>query len=64
MDITVCKIDDQCKFNARSRALKTGALRRPGDRVGVGEGEEFRMGDTCAPVADSCECMAKMTTIL
>ena len=27
-------------------------------------GEGFRMGDTCAPVADSCECMAKPTTIL
>ena len=24
----------------------------------------FRMGDTCTPMADSCECMAKTTTIL
>ena len=24
----------------------------------------FRMGNTCTPVADSCECMAKTTTIL
>jgi len=22
-------------------------------------GEEFRMGDTCTPMADSCECMAE-----
>ena len=26
------------------------------------EGSEW--GDTCAPVADSCRCMAKTTTIL
>ena len=24
----------------------------------------FRMGDTCTPMADSYECMAKITTIL
>ena len=24
----------------------------------------FGMGDTCTPVADSCQCMAKATTIL
>ena len=29
-----------------------------GDRRGVG------MGDTCIPFADSCQCMAKTTTIL
>ena len=29
--------------------------------VGVGGG--FRMGDTCTPMADSCQCMAKTTTI-
>ena len=29
-----------------------------------GEGGErgFRMGNTCTPMADSCECMAKTTT--
>ena len=32
------------------------------DREGGGRG--FRMGDTCIPMADSCECMAKTTTIL
>ena len=31
-----------------------------GREVGVG----FRMGNTCTPVADSCECMAKTTTVL
>ena len=24
----------------------------------------FRMGNTCAPVADSCRCLAKSATIL
>jgi len=31
---------------------------------GEGDGRWFRMGDTCIPMADSCECMAKPTTIL
>ena len=26
---------------------------------GEGGGREFRMGNTCTPVADSCQCMAK-----
>ena len=29
-----------------------------------GEGGGFRMGNTCTPMADSCQCMAKTTTIL
>ena len=31
---------------------------------GDGGGSGFRMGNTCTPMADSCECMAKTTTIL
>ena len=31
-----------------------------GEEVGGG----FRMGDTCIPMAGSCQCMAKTTTIL
>ena len=31
---------------------------------GVGGGRGFRMGNTCTPMADSCQCMAKTTTIL
>ena len=27
-------------------------------------GGGFRMGDTCTPMADSCECMEKNTKIL
>ena len=29
-----------------------------------GGGGGFRMWNTCTPVADSCQCMAKTTTIL
>ena len=29
-----------------------------------GGGRGFTMGNTCRPMADSCECMAKTTTIL
>ena len=31
---------------------------------GEGGGSGFRMGNTCTPMADSCQCMAKTTTIL
>ena len=31
-----------------------------GERGGRG----FRMGNTCTPMADSCQCMAETTTIL
>jgi len=35
-------------------------------RIGMGRevGGRFRMGNTCTPMANSCECMAKTTTIL
>ena len=31
---------------------------------GEGGARVFRMGNICTPVADSCQCMAKTTTIL
>jgi len=34
------------------------------DGMGREEGGEFRMGNTGTPMADSCQCMAKPTTIL
>ena len=40
----------------------TGMTQRDGMGREVGEG--FRTGDTCTPMADSCKCMAKATTIL
>ena len=40
----------------------TGMTLRDGMGREVGGG--FRMGNTCTPMADSCQCMAKTTTIL
>ena len=34
------------------------------DGMGREVGWRVRMGNTCTPMADSCECMAKTTTIL
>ena len=33
-------------------------------RMGREVGGGFRMGETCTSMADSCQCMAKTTTIL
>ena len=40
----------------------TGMTQRDG--MGREVGGRFRMGDTCKSMADSCQCMAKPTTIL
>ena len=51
MYITICKIDDQCKFDTLSRAFKARHTREGGGReVEGGSG----WGETCMPVADSC----------
>ena len=34
------------------------------DGKGREVGGGFRMGNTCTPMADSCQCRAKSTTIL
>ena len=34
------------------------------DEMGKEVGAGFRMADTCTPVADSCQCVAKTTAIL
>ena len=46
--------------------LRAGALDDPEGWHGEGGkwGVVFEMGDTGTPMADSCECMAKPTTIL
>ena len=31
---------------------------------GDGSGRGFRMGNTCTPMADSCQCMAKPTSVV
>ena len=47
------------------RALKAGALGEPGGMGwgGAGVGDSG-LGDTRAPVADSCQCVAKTSTVL
>ena len=44
--------------------LKTVLWDNPEGWGGEGCGWGFRMWDTCTPVADSCRCIAKTTTIL
>jgi len=34
------------------------------DGMGREVGRGLRKGDTCTPMADSCQCMVKTTTIL
>ena len=45
-----------------AQGRRTGMTLR--DRIGREMGGEFRMGNTCTPMAESCQCMAKTTTIL
>ena len=45
-----------------ARGWCTGTTQRDGMGREVGGG--FRMGNTCPPMADSCQCLAKTTTIL
>ena len=45
-----------------ARGWCTGMTQRDG--VGREVGGGFRMGNTCKSMADSCQCMAKTTTIL
>ena len=45
-----------------ARGWCTGMTQRDGIGREVGGG--FRMGNTCKSTADSCQCMAKTTTIL
>ena len=58
MYIIICETDRQSRFDAWDRVLRAGALGWP---WGMGWG--FRMGNTCTPMADSYQCMAKTTTI-
>ena len=43
------------------QALGPGALERP---RGIGWRGGIRMGNTCKPMANSCQCMTETTTIL
>ena len=65
MYITICEIDCQSRFDAWRQVAQgwcAGMTLRDGMWREVGGG--FRMGNTCTPMADSYQCMAKPTTIL
>ena len=65
MYIIICKTDHLSRLNVWGRVLRAGAL---GWHWGMGWGGKweggFRMGNSCTLMADSCQCMAKSTTIL
>ena len=59
---------ETCKISCMKRVASPGSMHDTGclglvhwdDTEGwYGEGGGFRMGNTCIPVADSCQCMAK-----
>ena len=64
MYIIICEIDHQSRFmhEAGCSGLVHWDDSEGWDVEGVGRGVQDR--DTCIPVADSCQCMAKTTTVL
>ena len=59
MDLTLLAIGPMIYLVSRKEVM-TFPAKRMGREVGGG----FRMGSTCTPMTDSCQCMAKTTTIL
>ena len=62
--ITICETDRQSGFDAWDRVLGPVHWDDPEGWDGEGGGREAQDGDTCIPMADSCQCMTKTTTIL
>ena len=63
MVITICEIDCQSRFNACNRVLRAGALGQPEGWDGEGGGRGVQDGEYMY-THDTCQCMAKTTTIL
>ena len=58
MYITIFEVDHQVRcMRQGAQGWCTGMTLR--DEIGKEVGGGFRMGDTCTPVAGSCQCMAK-----
>ena len=56
--------DHQPRLDARDKCLGLVHWEDPKDGMGREAGGGIRMGNTCKSMADSCQCMAKTTTIL
>ena len=64
MYIIICEIDHQSSSTHETGCSGLVHWDDPEGWDGEGGGGEVRMGNTYIPMADSCECMAKTTTIL
>ena len=64
MYIIICEIDHQSKFDAWKGDSEPVHWDSPEGWDGEEGGRGVQDGDTCTPMADSCQSMAKITTIL
>ena len=64
MHIIICEIDRHLGLMHETGHSGLVQWDDPEKWDGEGGGRGFRMGNTCTPMGDSCECMAKTITIL
>ena len=64
MYIIKCETDHQSRLDACDKCSGLVHWDDPEGWDGEGGGRGFRIGNTCKSMADSCQCMAKTTTIL
>ena len=59
MYIIVCEMNRQSRFDDETGCSGLLHWDDPEGWDGEGGGRGFRMGNTCTPMEDSCQCMAK-----
>ena len=59
MHIIICETNRQSRFNAWDRVRDWCTGMTQGDGMGREVRVGFRMGSTCTPMVDSCQCTAK-----
>ena len=64
MYIIKCETDHQPRLDASDKCSDLVHWEDPEGSGGEGGGRAIGMGNTCKSMADSCQCMAKTTTIL
>ena len=64
MYIIKCETDRQSRLDAQDKCSVLVHWDDQEGWEGKGGGKGFRMGNTCKSMADSCQCMAKATTML